>query len=117
MDILPYLAVPAGAGLLLLAARTWSASVRRKDARAAYFRDAASLFDTATSRIEPSGFARMTGRRGSDAFDLQALADSLTFRKLPALWVMVTLPAPMPVRATLDIMARPGGAGDLLAFP
>ena len=46
---------------------------------------------------------------GKDAFDLQALPDSLTFRKLPALWVMVTLPAPLPVKATLDIMARPAG--------
>ncbi len=51
----------------------------------------------------------MTAQVDGIAFDLQAIPDSLTFRKLPALWVMLTLPAPMPVRATLDIMARPAG--------
>lgn len=51
----------------------------------------------------------MTAQLGPDAFDLQAIPDSLTFRKLPALWVMVTLPVPLPLAATLDIMARPTG--------
>lgn len=37
------------------------------------------------------------------------MPDGLTFRKLPALWVMVTLPQRLPLAATLDIMARPTG--------
>ena len=51
----------------------------------------------------------MTGRRDGLAFDLQAVPDMLTFRKLPALWVLVTLPEPLPLDATLDLMARPSG--------
>jgi len=51
----------------------------------------------------------MTGRRNGLAFDVQAVPDTLIFRKLPALWVMVSLPEPMPVGATLDVMARPSG--------
>jgi hypothetical protein len=51
----------------------------------------------------------MTGRRDCLAFDLQAIPDTLTFRKLPALWVLVTVPEALPLDATLDLMARPSG--------
>jgi hypothetical protein len=51
----------------------------------------------------------MTGRKYDLSFDLQAIPDTLTFRKLPALWVLVTLPEPLPLKATLDLMARPSG--------
>ncbi len=33
----------------------------------------------------------MSGVWGGMRFDLQAVSDTLTFRKLPTLWVMVTL--------------------------
>jgi hypothetical protein len=61
------------------------------------------------ARLEPTDFTRISGFLGTDQFDLQALPDSLTYRKLPSLWVMITLPGPLPVQATLDIMARPSG--------
>lgn len=109
MSILPIAALLAGAGLLWLGVQTLYASKRRKRAREVYFMDVQSLFEQVTSRTEPSGFARVSAKIGADTFDLQALPDSLSFRKLPALWVMVTLPAPQPVKATLDIMTRPGG--------
>ncbi len=86
------------------------AARRRTASRAAYFSALTPLFDRITTRTEPTGFPRMTAYLGPHAFDLQAIPDSLTFRKLPALWVMLTLPEPMPVASTLDIMARPSGA-------
>lgn len=82
---------------------------QRKHLRASYFAAVEPLFDRVVTRIEPSGFPRVTAHLGDLAFDLQALPDSLTFRKLPALWVMVSLPEPLPVKATLDIMTRPTG--------
>ncbi len=85
------------------------AARQRKAARAGYFDAITPLFDRIVTRIEPTGFPRVTGHLGRHAFDLQALPDSLTFRKLPVLWIMVSLPEPLPVRATLDIMARPTG--------
>lgn len=103
------LAVLFGATALWLAWATVQAHKARTAARAGYFRAVEPLFDSITSRIQPTGFARMTAQVDGTAFDLQAIPDSLTFRKLPALWVMLTLPAPMPVNATLDIMARPAG--------
>ena len=87
------------------------AAHRRTAARADYFSKVLPLFDRVVTRIEPTGFPRVTGHLGPHAFDLQALPDSLTFRKLPTLWVMVTLPEPMPVKATLDILARAHRAG------
>jgi hypothetical protein len=51
----------------------------------------------------------MTGRKYDLSFDLQVIPDTLTFRKLPALWVLVTLPEPLPLKATLDLMTRPSG--------
>lgn len=98
------------AGLLVwLALTVMRAARQRKAARAGYFDAIAPLFDRIVTRIEPTGFPRVTGHLGPHAFDLQALPDSLTFRKLPALWIMVSLPERLPVRATLDIMARPTG--------
>ena len=80
----------------------------RATARAGYFAEVAGLFDRPVSRIEPSGFARMAGRWQGMTFDLQAVPDTLTYRKLPTLWVMVTLTEPQPVAGELHIMARPG---------
>ena len=81
----------------------------RTKARAAYFDAVKPLFDGGETRVQPTGFPRMTGQRAGLAFDLQAIPDTLTFRKLPALWVLVTLPEPLPLQATLDLLARPSG--------
>lgn len=81
----------------------------RTHARATYFSAVKSLFDGGETRLQPTGFPRMTGRRAGLAFDLQAVPDTLTFRKLPALWVLVTLPESLPLEATLDLLARPSG--------
>jgi hypothetical protein len=81
----------------------------RAKTRASFFNAIKPLFDGGETRIQPTGFPRMTGRRDGLAFDLQVVPDTLTFRKLPALWVLVTLPEPLPLEATLDLMARPSG--------
>ncbi len=94
---------------LWLVVVTIRASQQRKVARAGYFDAVKPLFDRVVCRLEPTGFPRATCHFGPHAFDLQALPDSLTFRKLPALWIMVSLPEALPLRATLDIMARPNG--------
>ena len=109
MTPLTLLAAALGATAVGLGWRTWVAAKARTAARAGYFDAVAPVFDRVVTRTQPTGFARMTGHLGADAFDLQAVPDNLTFRKLPALWVMVTLPIPLPVQATLDIMARPAG--------
>lgn len=109
MTPLSLLAAAVGATALWLGWSTLQANKTRNATRRGYFDAIAPAFDRVVKRIEPTGFPRLTAHLGDDAFDLQALPDSLTFRKLPALWVMVSLPMPLPVEATLDIMARPAG--------
>lgn len=102
-------------GLALAALGAWLAlrlireTRARSHARARYFDAVKPLFHGGETRVQPTGFPRMTGRRDGLAFDLQAIPDTLTYRKLPALWVLVTLPEPLPLDATLDLMARPSG--------
>jgi len=105
--------IPLGLALaaigLWLALRLIRETRSRAQTRAAYFDAVKPLFDGGETRVQPTGFPRMTGRRQAISFDLQAIPDTLTFRKLPALWVLVTLPEPLPLEATLDLMARPSG--------
>jgi hypothetical protein len=106
--LIPLAAAFAALGLWL-GLRLVRESRARNLARAGFFDAVKPLFDSAEVQLQPTGFPRMTGRSNGLAFDLQAVPDTLTFRKLPALWVMVSLPEPMPVGATLDVMARPSG--------
>lgn len=106
--LIPLALALAALGIWLALRLVREASARTRT-RANYFSAVKSLFDGGETRLQPTGFPRMTGRRAGLAFDLQAVPDTLTFRKLPALWVLVTLPEPMPLQATLDLMARPSG--------
>lgn len=105
--------IPLGLGFAALVCwLSWRLIVEsraRTLARARYFDAVRPLFDGGEVRLQPTGFPRMTGRQQGLSFDLQVVPDSLTFRKLPSLWVLVTLPEPMPLQATLNLMARPSG--------
>lgn len=79
-------------------------------ARAAYFDAVAPLFQSPIRRVEPSGFARLSGVWNGLRFDLQAVPDSLTFRKVPTLWVMVTLTETATVAGEVHLMMRPTGS-------
>ncbi|MDP4032830.1 MAG: hypothetical protein Q8P60_08275 [Pseudorhodobacter sp.] len=85
------------------------AVLARAGLRGRYFDACKPLFDAGGKVIALSGFPRISGRYGGRSFDLQALPDTLTFRKLPALWLRVTLPGALPLRATFDLMQRPTG--------
>jgi hypothetical protein len=98
-----------GAGVAVLAAQTFRAGRARAAERSALFDLSADLFAGPRRGTGSAGFPRLAGQYGGSEFDLQAVPDTLTFRKLPALWVLVTLPSPLPVGATLDVMIRPTG--------
>jgi hypothetical protein len=51
----------------------------------------------------------LTGRFQGLDVQVKAVADTLALRKLPSLWLMVTLPGAVPVAGTLDLMMRPTG--------
>lgn len=107
--LLLVLAIALAALGLVLLRRLWLAGAARANARAAYFSPLAAHLDTPLTRLDPSGFPRLSARWRDRPFDLRALPDSLTFRKLPALWLPVTLTAPQPLRGETRILARPSG--------
>lgn len=41
-------------------------------------------------------------------FDLQAVPDTLTYRKLPVLWLLITLTETIPVKGEMHLMSNPG---------
>lgn len=118
MDRLPLLLVVLAAGALLLrqVARLWAAAGRRRAARAAFLDVACPLLSGTRSRTEPDGFPRLAGTHAGARFDLRVVPDTLTTRKLPALWLLVTLTEPQPVGATWHLMLRPRGAEAFSAF-
>jgi hypothetical protein len=58
---------------------------------------------------EAIGTWQVTGSYRGKTFQLKAITDTLAVRKLPSLWLMVTLPGPQPIAATIDLMMRPQG--------
>ena len=58
----------------------------------------------------------MAGTVGGARVDLRVVPDTLTTRKLPALWLLVTLTEPIPIGATWHLMLRPRGTETFSAF-
>lgn len=103
----------------LFAAIAWHLRGRaqaRVAVRAGYFAAVAPEFSNLRQAVADTGFPRLSGVWQGDTFDLQAVPDTLTFRKLPALWLLVTLPAPLPLRGTLDMLLRPMGTEPFTHF-
>lgn len=100
------LALGAGAAVIWTLGR---AQGRRAARRAGYLAACAGLFTERREVVQPTGFPRLSGRHEGDLFDIQVVPDMLSVRKLPALWVLVSLPQALPVHDTLDLMMRASG--------
>lgn len=105
-----------GLGVLWQARGLRSASAARRAARAGFLDACRGLLTDTRTRIEPDGFARVAGTRGGARLDLRVVPDTLTTRKLPALWLLATLTEPQPLRATWHLMLRPRGVETFSAF-
>ncbi|MCZ8077648.1 MAG: hypothetical protein O9289_15365 [Rhodobacteraceae bacterium] len=97
----------ATAGVVLVLLRR--AQAARAARRGAFLGAATVLFKQVRIELAATGFPRLAGRRGGAEFDIQVVPDTLSVRKLPALWVLVSLPGPLPVTGTLDVLLRPTG--------
>lgn len=107
--MLGLLALGLGAAVAVLLWQTWRASADRKATRAGFLDDCQALFTSGLKARAETGFARLSGQYRDQTFDVQVVPDTLTFRKLPTLWLLVTLPVVLPLRATFDLMLRPTG--------
>lgn len=95
----------AGALAVLTALYRRNRAIIRK-LRGGVFVSAYDLFSS--YRVTQSGldYPELTGRYRDHDFHIDAIVDTLTFRKLPVLWLRVSLIAPAPDHSTLDILVR-----------
>lgn len=99
--------VGLGAGLLVFLQATHVRKVKRE--RGALFGGVAHLFDDAKVRQDGINYPTLTGGYRGYPIKVEAMVDSLAFRKLPMLWLVVTHYRPLDVAAPLDILLNPTG--------
>jgi len=104
--------------LAALLARHVISTARRRKAEPDRLLSAAAavLEDPRINAGMTAGTYILTGRYKGRVAEVKVVADTLAVRKLPSLWLMVTMPGPLPVGATLDLMMRPGGASSFSNF-
>ncbi|MGH3328816.1 MAG: hypothetical protein ACRDPT_13665 [Streptomycetales bacterium] len=81
--------------------------VRRERGR--LFERVAQLFDDVHLHPDGLGFPTLTGTFLGYPVRLQPVVDTLAMRKLPVLWLLVTLRRPLAVDSPLDVLLRPAG--------
>ena len=97
------------AGLVLILVLT--AMQRRtrdslKRQRAALFTTSYGILDAYRTTQAGIDYPEMQATYRGHAFHVDAVVDTLTFRKLPVLWLRVSMLAPLPGMATFDILVR-----------
>lgn len=80
-------------------------------------RERGRLFDRVSDVVEDvqishngPGYPTLTGVYRGHPVRLEPVVDTLVLRKLPSLWLLVTLQRRLDVAAPLDILTRPSGA-------
>jgi len=99
--------VLVGFGLLAFLQARHIRKVKRE--RGGLFDEVEHLFSSAEVRQDGIGYPTLTGAYGGYPIKLEPVVDSLTFRKLPLLWLVSTHDRPLNVKAPLDILLRPSG--------
>ena len=114
--LLALAAAIAGTGFLYVLLASLRDGRIRAGRRAAFLDDVQTLFSGGLKKLNADGFPRISGTYRDRTFDIQLVPDTLNFRKLPSLWLLVSLPEPVPVRATFDLMMRPRGVETFSKF-
>lgn len=99
-------AVVAAAGLTGLAAIYARDLRREKSRRGLAFEDCRGKLTGERLTLEDNGYPRLTGMHGGHEVDIRLAVDAIQLRKLPVLWLMVTVTRPLPVNCVVDVMTR-----------
>jgi hypothetical protein len=70
-------------------------------------RDAEALFTDVTVAQDGIGYPSLRGKRNGHTVKVELVVDTLAMRQLPALWMIVSVLRPLPVRTPIDITLRP----------
>lgn len=98
--------------LIALAAAVLCLRQGRRSAtwRAGLFSECAALLEAPRLGRDRSGFATLDGTRDGAPVAVRLIPEALVHRRLPQLWLSVSLRRPLPVGAVLDVLRRPVGA-------
>jgi hypothetical protein len=96
----------AATGLAVLAIMHRRNRVAVRSRRAALFTGVYHLFSAYRVTQRGVDYPVLTGEYRGRSFHIDAIIDTLTFRKLPVLWLRVSLLAPLPKVSRLDILVR-----------
>jgi hypothetical protein len=101
----------------LLIKRTMAKAERQRQIPNLLFAEAVALFiDAEIKAGESLGSHLLTGTYKDHQFELKTITDTLNTRKLPSLWLMITLKSPIHIKHTLDMMLRPAGPSTFSNF-
>ena len=101
-----------GLGLAALAVATLVVMHRRrrqavKRERGAFFAHCGGLFEESRIVQDDVDFPTLEGRYRGLAVRLEPIVDHVAVRKLPSLWLLVTLRETLPLAGVTDFLARP----------
>ncbi|MEW9807386.1 hypothetical protein [Mesorhizobium marinum] len=95
------------AAIAMLARKEFRADLRR---RGTLLDAAAGLVGDAQVTIGGDGYPRLLGTSSGNRISMEVVADSLVPRRLPQLWLKLTMLAPEPrPRPSIGVLARPVG--------
>ena len=98
------LIMAAGLALLVIIYRRDQQRLRLQ--RGHLFSACAGLLDEAAQQQDGLGYPILTGRYRGERFHIDAIIDHIAVRKVPSLWLRVSLLRHLPGLATFDILMR-----------
>ena len=98
---------PALAASGLLAWRFLQMARAQAVQRRAVLDDCTALLGEPGVHDRGTDYPCLRGRYGGAPVEVQPLLDHVGFRKVPSLWLLLTLRAPLPVPGRLDVLLRP----------
>lgn len=84
----------------------WRDQRRARAWRSGLLEPAASLIDQCERSLDPLGFPVLRGLFARHPIEVGLIVDAVAVRRLPSLWLSVTVKAPLPNVPTVDLLAR-----------
>jgi hypothetical protein len=97
------------AAALLIGPVAWRDHKNLRDARRRLLDGCSSILADSNLTFGGDGFPRLRGRVGSRAVQVDLIPDTMTIRRLPQLWLSVTLLDRLPIEADVAVLVRPSG--------
>jgi hypothetical protein len=98
------------AGLGIVPVLALRESRRRRRARAALLDAGRQLLEVSQIAWSEDGFPRLEGRYRARRVIAALVPDTLTMRRLPQLWLSLTVALPLPIDAACAVLVRPNGS-------